>query len=263
MKASQRAGALAAVLLGMLAALALSLPASAATTVTITLNINGPSPASATAVAGDTIVFSNGDNVSHTVTHKTGAWTYTKTIAANGRGSVVLTGAGSYSYTDSHALLLSTANDPGSITVTAAKPSPAPTAKPSATVAPKPSVSAKPSGSASPASSASPATIPTGGTGTAVGPGLGVGVVPNASAPAPSGGPAPNIAPEAVASPGEPTPTTSAPAAATAVGRGLVQGSAHRFGLPMALAVVAVAGVASLIVRLLLAQPAARPSEQS
>jgi hypothetical protein len=40
--------------------------------------------------------------------------------------------------------------------------------------------------------------------------------------------------------------------------RGLTQESAHRYGLPAALALVAVTGMVSLLVRLLLAEPAAR-----
>ena len=40
----------------------------------------------------------------------------------------------------------------------------------------------------------------------------------------------------------------------------LVQGSPHRFGLPAAVAVVAIAGVVSLLVRVLAADPALRRS---
>ena len=66
-----------------------------------------------------------------------------------------------------------------------------------------------------------------------------------------------NVVPEVAT--GEPQPTATASSAAVVNSDpGLVQGSRHRYGLPAALAVVALAGVASLLGRLLLAQQVAR-----
>jgi hypothetical protein len=67
--------------------------------------------------------------------------------------------------------------------------------------------------------------------------------------------PAPGVPRPDIAGPG----ATAAPAAdVTYADRSLVQSSPHRYGLPAALAVVAITGVVSLLVRLLLAEPAAR-----
>ena len=54
-----------------------------------------------------------------------------------------------------------------------------------------------------------------------------------------------------------PALTSAAPGVVYA-DRPLVQGSPHKYGLPAALAVVGITGVVSLLVRLLLAEPAAR-----
>ncbi|MCA1720481.1 MAG: hypothetical protein LC779_05015 [Actinobacteria bacterium] len=129
---------------------------------------------------------------------------------------------------------------PGS---TAPGPSPAPAQSPAASPAP---------------AGASPASSPTGGTG-AVGPPLISGELPSAE-PSP-GGPAPDVAPVLPGTEGEqsPEPTASAgPAVAVSPGRLAEPSTARRYGLPAALAAVAAAGVASLLVRLLLAHPAAR-----
>lgn len=241
-------------ILALLAVLALSGKADAAT-VTVTLNVNGPSPSAAAAGAGDKVVFSNTDQVSHVVKATSSNWTYKVTIGAGSSSSVVLAGTGVYKYSDTHVVLFSQV-DAGSVTVAAVKPSPTPTVKPSAT--PKPSATASPKPSAT--LSASPGASPTSSSGTALGPGLGTSVLPSAT-PAVTDGPQPNIAPVPVGS--SPTPTATGTPAPPYFARGLVQGSTHRYGLPAALAVVAITGVLSLLVRLLLAQAPAKVHPES
>lgn len=147
-------------------------PAEAATH-TVTLGTNALSPAKLTVARGDTVRFTNGDNVSHTITRTSGAWTFTATIAAGKSATTsVFTSSSTYGYHDDVAAA-GVRSRSGSI------------------------------------------------------------VVPATSAAA-AGGPR------------------------YAGKSGVVQDSAHRYGLPVALAVVAVTGSASLLARLLLAEPAAR-----
>ena len=138
-------------------------------------------------------------------------------------------------------------------------PSPAPSPSKSAGTSPKPS----PTG---PRQSPSPASSPTAGSGTAQPPVTGgLGTVDTDPSPAPGGvapppaialpelpgesaGPTPDLAPE----PDDDTVVTAIP------GRLGSPPTSRGYGLPAALAAVLAAGVASLLVRLLLAQPAAR-----
>jgi len=60
-----------------------------------------------------------------------------------------------------------------------------------------------------------------------------------------------------------PSPSPVAPAVLAAPGRLPEPSTARRYGLPAALAAVAAAGVASLLVRLLLAHPAARQARHA
>jgi hypothetical protein len=96
------------------------------------------------------------------------------------------------------------------------------------------------------------------GSGTALAPGLGTGILMTGT-PSPGTGPQPDIAP--------PLPNTTANPAAGTTGtplvnyadRPLTQGSTHRYGLPALLAVLALTGVGSLLVRFLLAQASPQP----
>jgi plastocyanin len=245
--------AVGALLLGVVVLLGVSvLPAQAAQT-TVTLGPNGPSPGTVTIARGATVTFVNRDSVSHTITRTAGRWTYNQPIAA---GEVVTTPAftasGTYGYSDRHVVLLISNTDVGSIVVPTATASPSA----SATRKPSPKPSATPSRGAQPSSP--PSSVPTplpsaSGTGTAIGPGIGSGSFPPSS-PGQSSVPTPNVAP------GQSGSASPAPAGGLTYGdkAGVVQGSAHRYGLPAALAVVAMTGIVSLLVRLLLAEPAAR-----
>ena len=235
----------------LLAALALGVQASPAraATVTVGLTVQGPAPNPANVNAGDTVVFVNRDGVDHTI-KATSGWTFTKVIAAGQQASYVFTKAGTFGYTDQHAVLINEAT----VVVKGGTPAPSPTARP--TTSPKPQPPPKPSATPAATSSATPTqtSTPNPSTGTATRPGIGTAVIPTAT---PTGLPQPDIAPPVRGNPN----LTSSPVPSSAVrysSRGLVQDSAHRYGLPSALAVVALTGVASLLVRVLLAHPAAR-----
>ena len=236
----------------------------------VTLSQLGPSPTSVALLAGQVVRFRNDDSVPHTITSTSGNWTFHAVIPAAKtadtppfRPSVPQTT--SYGYTDRYAFERTVLiGRPGEISVSAAPSSPA---RPPATTTsssprapgsavPRASSSRSSSPSADPSGSATTTTTTTQTTrtGTALAPGIGSRV----SMPTPSSidGPQPNIAP--VPASGEPQPRAAASTAAVAYSqRGLVQESSHRYGLPAALALLAVTGVASLLARLLLAQPPA------
>jgi hypothetical protein len=91
----------------------------------------------------------------------------------------------------------------------------------------------------------------------------GFGSITAPGAPSPGGGPAPNVAPNVAPTlPGEDVSSPVPTGPAVAVGRGRLPEppTGRRYGLPAALAAVAAAGVASLLIRLLLSHPAARPA---
>lgn len=240
-------GAVVALLLG--AAVLLVPGSAAAATKTVTLSNQGPDATSITIAKGDAVKFVNSDSTTHTVARATGSWTFNQPIPAGKSATTsAFSAAGTYTYTDKFTFVALPRSVTGTITVTATAPSPTASPKPKPT--PTKSTAPKPTGTATtPAASAAPSA--TSGTGTAVGPGIGVGSIPTAT-PTTSGVPRPDIA-----GPGATATITAAPGVLYS-GRGLVQSSPHRYGLPAALAVVGITGVASLLVRFLLAQPAAR-----
>jgi plastocyanin len=229
-------------------------PASAAAvTRTIELTADGAKPAALTAAVGDSILFRNTDQ---TFVHSVGStgtnWEFTCGPLAPGQACppIKLTKPGIYTYEGTG---LDAGRLKGKVTVPAAAPSPARSASaaPRSTATRAPGTGSTPA----PASSASPA----GGTGSA-GPPItgGFGSV-GAPTPPPPAGPAPDVAPVL---PGgqvsSPQPGPSGPLVEAAPGRLAAPTTARRYGLPAALAAVAAAGVGSLLVRLLLAHPAAQ-----
>lgn len=214
-------------------------PASAATA-TVTLNGNGPTPQAITINRGDTVRFVNQDNGSHTITSNAGAWSYSATIAAGASATTpAFAAAGQFGYRDSFFIAVVQQNVNGTISVRAPSPSPTPSATRSPTPAPKPSATRSPTPAATPSASASATP-----SGMAIIPGIdGVPTL------APTAGPTPDVAPPETALP---TPTVVAYGPKSAI----VQSSPHSFGLPVLLALLAAVGTLSLIVRVLLAQPA-------
>lgn len=225
-------------------------PAYAAKTITISLTADGPKPASVTAAVGDTIAFKNDDaTFVHEVGNRSTNWP-----TANGRfdsgpmppGQVFtvgkLTKAGTYTYEGKNLDSFS-----GKVVIPAAA-SPRPAKSPSTQPAPSKSPAAQQSPVASPS--------PTGGTGDVGPPPLAGGVISPPPAPG-VGGPAPNVAPTLA---GEEVPSAEPTGPTVAVGTGRLPEppTGRKYGLPAALAAVGVAGVASLLVRLLLAYPTAR-----
>jgi plastocyanin len=241
-----------AALIGLLAALLSSLvlaaPAQAAVT-KVSLTPSGPSPATVTIKAGDTVAFTNTDTVTHTLQSTSSNWTLKATrLAPRSTKSVAFTKSGTFDYSDTYTFVAVPQTFPGHVVVPAA-PSPSPTPRTTASTSPRPVASP----TARPVVSASPSAVPS-ASGFAVPPPITGGVIPTPS-PTSSVGPVPQVA-----SPGAtPDSPSTSPVANVDYGspRGIVQGSSHGFGLPAALAVVALVGVASLLVRLLLNAPEA------
>lgn len=238
-----------AAVLALLGVLVLGSPAHADTKV-VTLGQGGPAPQVIDLRVGDAVRFTNSDSVAHTIASSGGGWSFSRTIAAGASATTaVFPKACACTYSDQHTVVVVPQNDTGTVRVAASSPTPSPTPKPT----PKPSSSPAPRPSASspaPSPSSSPTPAPT-SSGIALGPGLDPGVVPTA-APSATAGPKPDLA--------GPSPSGAPGAGPAYAGKdGLVQSSPHRYGLPAALGVVAVVGVVSLLVRLLLAQPEARP----
>ncbi|MCU1588124.1 MAG: hypothetical protein JWN31_1617, partial [Frankiales bacterium] len=241
------------------AAVALSLPSSAATR-TVTLTNNGPSPASITLNAGDRVTFVNADNGSHTVTDNAGPWSFRASIAPGRSASTpAFSAAGHYGYNDAFFVAVVQQNVDGAIEVRAAAPSPTPkptvkptvkpTGRPTPTRTPSPSASAGRTPSPTPRASDEPSPSPS------VTNTQRLGTVPVLTLP-PTPGPTPAVAPPVV-------PPVVSPTAVTAYGpvSEIAQRSAHRYGLPVLLALLAAAGVLSLMVRFLLAVPAGSGTE--
>lgn len=239
------------VLLGVLTGLALvpllgSSPAYAAKTITISLTADGPKPASTTAAVGDTIQFRNDDaTFVHQVGSGSGPWTaqWQSPPLAPGQqyAAPKLTKPGTYVYRGVNLdSFTGKVVVPGTVAPTPAK---SPSTKPASTKPPAPQQS--------PAATPSP----TGGTGDVGPPPLAGGVISPPPAPG-AGGPAPNVAPTLA---GEEVPSAEPTGPTVAVGQGRLPEppTARKYGLPAALAAVGAAGVASLLVRLLLAHPAA------
>jgi plastocyanin len=229
-------------------------PAYAARTITISLTAAGPKPANVTAAIGDTIVFKNTDA---TFVHDVGAasknWpnpNFDSGPMPPGASVTAgkLTKAGTYLYEGKNLDSFT-----GKVVIPAATspvPATSPTAKP------------VPSKSGAPASSPAASPSPTGGAGNVGPPPLAGGVIPPPSPPAGGSGPAPNVAPTLA---GEDLPSAEPSGDVVAVGHGRLPEppTGRKYGLPAALAAVGVAGVASLLVRLLLAHPAARRAKHA
>jgi plastocyanin len=231
-------------------------PAYAAKTITISLTADGPKPANVTAAIGDTIQFKNDDSTFvHDVGNKSTNWPTANGSFDSGPlppGATYpvgkLTKAGTYLYEGKNLDSFS-----GQVVVPSATgpvPTKSPTAKPAAsrTPAPQQSTTASPS--------------PTGGTGNIGPPPLAGGIIPP---PSPLGGgsvPAPNVAPTLA---GEELPTVEPSGPVVAIGHGRLPEppTGRKYGLPAALAAVGAVGVASLLVRLLLAHPAARRAKHA
>ncbi|MCW2544188.1 MAG: hypothetical protein JWM40_1740 [Frankiales bacterium] len=226
----------------LLGALVLASPARAATR-TVILDGNGPSPRSITINAGDKVAFVNHDSVSHTVSDNAGPWSFHSTIRSGGSATTpVFSAAGHYGYNDAFVVTVFQQNVDGSIEVRAVAPSPTPKPTATRTASPRPTATKTASPSASPSRSASPTATPA-ETATPS-PSATLGTVPPTPQPSTS----------------EPTPAVATPGGTPTVAYGptseIAQASAHRYGIPVLLALLAVAGVLSLLVRFLLAQPA-------
>lgn len=229
--------------------LGLHVPPAQAATRTVTVGSQGPSPATLTIAKGDVVRFVNGDSVNHTIQRETGSWSFSATLGAGQSATTApFRAAGTFGYTDVRAGVLFSDTFRGAVVVPA--PPPAASPRPSATrsATPRPAPSGPPAPAPSP--SATPLPVPSG---TAALPGFTLGPVPSSPA---SAVPAPALAPSVAAS-GTPTPPAGVPVAYGGKD-GIVQGSAHRYGLPALLALVAIGGVVSLLVRFLLAEPGAR-----
>lgn len=252
---------LALVLMPLLAAA----PAGAAGTITISLTALGPKPASINAAVGDTVTFLNADlTFVHQVASKSTNWTFRSRPLAPGERftTPALTKAGEYDYQG-----VNLDSFTGKVLVPASAPAAAPSAAPApsrsaaAATAPAASHAASPATSAAP-SAASAAPSQTGGTAEVPPPPLagGFGAIFPANPVPGASGPAPAVAPLATALPGQDAAGGQSGASGVASGAGRLPEprTGRRYGLPAALAAVAFVGVASLLVRVLLAHPAAR-----
>jgi plastocyanin len=278
---------------GALSALTVTLllvatPAWAGRTLTISIGPGGPSPAMLAAMPGDTVLFRNDDPaLPHQLRSTSGNWTFdtgpllpgaTATAGTlTGPGEYVYSGATLDSFTGEVVVSGATGNNvtpsqsdamsPSS----SATPTPTPTATATATptetptasahaaapqspppAAPSRSVSARSSGTITP-SALSPPASPTTAPLTGAFPDLRAG---GTASGLPSG-PAPALAPVPTGAAG--TGGWAAAAAGVPVGSGSLSADerTRRYGLPAVLAGVAAAGIGSLLVRLLLAHPAA------
>lgn len=235
----------------LLGSVLLAAPALAAERV-IAISAEGLVPGQLTIAAGDTVVLVNQDAPLRYRARSTSAnWTFDSGLFPLGQGQRYalpqVTRAGTYDFT----VLEGEAAFNGSVVLPAprsSEPAPAPAGS-----------SSQPSPAAAGGSGTAALPPLVGGFGAGGGlplPALGGSAQPPALAeprpalPAASAGPSPETA---VA------PPTDAPAGSLAVAGDLPgAGSSRGFGLPAVLAVVLAAGVASLLVRLLLAEPAAR-----
>lgn len=268
---------LAALLAGLTGALlstvVLAAPASAAEQV-VRITADGVVPQQLTVRAGDTLTFVNEDTGFRYAPRSTGGkWDFAYetsllnpalgpgeryTVPRKGSDEpFVFADSGTYSYTVLEQETPDTAAYRGTVVlpaprgaVTPASPAPRPASSPASS--PSPAATGGSGTAAAPpltggfGSGGQPAPAPTGGDGVALPPALApplVGEAPAGSGPVPSAAPAP------------PTARLAAPAVP-----GELAGarSTRSLGLPAALAVVLAAGTASLLVRLLLAEPAAR-----
>ena len=254
---------LAALLTALLAALASSLllagPASAARTVDVVLTADAPAPM---AIApGDSVRFVNGESGPLAPPHAvravqqdgSTAWQYESGPIAPGAASapVVFPAAGTYLFVDRRGGAVLASEVTGRVVVTApaaASPRPAPApAAPSPAAAPPPADTAGLDAPAAP-----PAEAPVAASDL---PPLVSGLE---APPAPLDEP---LVPPSVALPGTAAPTPAARREVVAAEPGPLPGvgTSRGVGLPATLAALAVVGVASLLARVLLAEPAAQP----
>ena len=246
-------GLLTTLLLGLLGLAVLAAPPAGAANRTVTLTGAGPTPSSIALSVGDAITFTNADQlgVSHLVSSTTSGWTYQMTIAGGASATTAtFRQPGTYTYNDHRNTIGSDAA--GSIVVTGqAAPSARPSSRPPTT---------------QPASSPTASTAPTAAAPTPAAPTPAAPSPTGSALPVPSAATSPLAAPVVLASI-SPQPSASVqpdPIASTPVGALAIKGSVNNsnpqqaYGLPAALAAVAIGGVASLLVRLLLAHPAGR-----
>lgn len=240
----------------VLTPLLLATPASAGRTLTISITATGPKPSSAVAAVGDTVRFVNEDaTFVHQVRSKSPNWTFDSAPLAPGQSftAPALAKAGEYVYQGAN---LDTFTGkvvvPAGTTVT-------PTPTRSATPAPSRSAAPGPSPSA-PTPSPSPSPAVSGGSGSAPAPfagGFGSVGIPGGPGGS-SGALAPNVAPTLGGAGTAPSAGPSGEVVAVGSGRLPEPPTGRRYGLPAVLAATAALGVGSLLVRLLLAHPAAR-----
>ena len=245
-------GLLVALLLALLGlSLSVAGPASAANR-SVALTGSGPAPARISITVGDAITFTNADELglSHVVTSSGDGWTYGPTMVASGASTTTakFPQPGTYTYTD-HRNTIST-DRTGSIVVTGAPAAgPRPASAP-ATASPVSSPSRDPQPGAAPIG---PSTVATPTESPSPSP-----VIAPAVAPVPMALAAVTAGPVQASAPASPDPA-QAPVGPLAIA-GSVNNSNHQqaYGLPAALAALAIAGIASLLIRLLLSHPAAR-----
>lgn len=294
--ALRRTAQLLALVLGalLLAASAAVAPATAQAQaqVTVTLTPSGPTPEFIEVPVGGTVVFANEDTTVHRVTAtveegKSTAWTYDSGPIEAGTTSAPTApfeAPGRYTFDDVQGLLLpkTFSDEIGVLPASSPSPSADPSTSPQPDGEQAAGPGASPSASGSPAApgtsadspAASPgAPAPAGGTGSTGPLPLDGGFGSTGSAPVPIPGDplAPAIAPPLLlpdegplplpyiaAAPGDEAPSVAALPTGSLPGAD----TGRDLGLPSVLGALAIAGLVSMIVRVLLAEPAARrPAE--
>lgn len=253
------------VLLLLLAVALLAATPARAATEPVKVALSDKQPADVTITAGDSVVFVNGEpaplGASHQVTSATapgaGTWSYDSGALAPGAQSapVAFPQAGTFVYTDTRRVgVVPAASFTAKVVVQPAPAAPAPAAGPP-TSSPATRSTARP---APPRTTAPAAGLPQNRPSAGPPPAGQAAALPTAAVPA--GAVPPAVAPlfGAAALPQtEPTVTATLPPV-QAVSGPLPGATASRgFGLAAALAAVAVGGVVSLLVRVLLSDPAA------
>lgn len=277
---------LAALLLG---SASLASASAQAVQVTVTLTPDGPSPEFIEVPVGGTVVFVNEDTTVHRVSAtveegKSTAWDYESgpiEAGATSPPTPAFEASGRYTFDDVQGLLLPNtySDEIGVLPPGSPSPSPQTSASPSPSGEPSAGPGASPSASGSPGTpaedaAASPGAQPPGGTGSA-GPlplDGGFGSTGTAPVPIPGDPLAPAIAPPLVlpdegplplpyiaVAPGEQAPSVAALPTGSLPGAD----TGRALGLPAVLGALAIAGLVSMIVRVLLAEPAARRPEEA
>lgn len=282
---------LAALLLG--GSVGLAAASAQAAQVTVTLTPQGPTPEFIEVPVGGTVVFVNEDTTTHRVfarveEGKSTAWEYESGPLEPGATSPATDpfgAAGRYVFDDVQGVLLPRTfrDEIGVLPAASPSPTPDPSTSPEPNGSPTASPGASPSASGAPGGpsespGASPgAPAPTGGTGTTRPlpldggfAGLGLGSTGSSPVQIPGDPLAPAIAPPPLADDGPlplpyiaAAPGDEAPSVA-ALPTGSLPGvdTGRDLGLPAVLGALAIVGLVSMIVRVLLAEPAARrPAE--